>query len=422
MKQMILTTIAGLAVAQSASAQFSLTGPTGYATPTRPAGVAAGDFNGDGFADLAVATDALDKVSVMFNNGDGTFGAPVNFLTGAGTGAGHVVAADLVGGPELDLAVTLQNVGTVLVFQGDGAGGFVNAGTFAAGADPRFIDTGDFNGDGLIDMAVANRDSNDVSVLVNMGGGFTSSTIAVGEEPRAVAVGDYNGDGAMDIAVSNHRDRTVSVLNGNGGGGFALGATLPVNAATRPDGLVAADFNGDGAMDLASGTGDPSLAAVWLNNGAGLGARVDYATGGVGAGSLAAGDLDGDGDMDLAVIHVDSNNMGLLANNGAGGFGAPQMFATGTRPDFVVIADLGGSTVADIAVTNRDSDSISVYINDAAGACYADFNGDGAVNTQDVLAYLNAWNAGDASADCNGDGAINTQDVLCFLNAWNTGC
>ena len=62
------------------------------------------------------------------------------------------------------------------------------------------------------------------------------------------------------------------------------------------------------------------------------------------------------------------------------------------------------------------------YAYELDSACYADFNGDGAVNTQDVLAYLNAWAGGDSSADCNGDGSINTQDVLCFLNAWNAGC
>jgi hypothetical protein len=102
---LILTLAAGVAVTQVASAQFVMNGPTNYSTPTRPSGVAAGDFNGDGFADLAVSTDNLDKISIMFNNGDGTFGAPVAFLTGGGTRAGHVVAADLVGGPELDLAV-----------------------------------------------------------------------------------------------------------------------------------------------------------------------------------------------------------------------------------------------------------------------------------------------------------------------------
>jgi hypothetical protein len=59
---------------------------------------------------------------------------------------------------------------------------------------------------------------------------------------------------------------------------------------------------------------------------------------------------------------------------------------------------------------------------DTTPPCGADFNGDGAVNTLDVLAFLNAWSAGDPRGDFNGDGAINTLDVLAFLNAWSAGC
>jgi len=58
----------------------------------------------------------------------------------------------------------------------------------------------------------------------------------------------------------------------------------------------------------------------------------------------------------------------------------------------------------------------------AVSGCYADFNGDGVVDTRDVLAFLNAWNGGDPSSDCDGNGVIDTRDVLCFLNLWNAGC
>jgi hypothetical protein len=68
-----------------------------------------------------------------------------------------------------------------------------------------------------------------------------------------------------------------------------------------------------------------------------------------------------------------------------------------------------------------DVNDTSFVIN-GSGSCVADFNADGSVNTQDVLAFLNAWNTGDADADINGDGTINTQDVVAFLNAWNSGC
>ncbi|HZW09746.1 MAG TPA: GC-type dockerin domain-anchored protein [Phycisphaerales bacterium] len=82
-----------------------------------------------------------------------------------------------------------------------------------------------------------------------------------------------------------------------------------------------------------------------------------------------------------------------------------------------IAEDAGSGSLVEAAV-----DEFMVRDGVCADDCVADFNGDGTVNTQDVLAFLNAWNAGDGSADINGDGTINTQDVLAFLNLWNAGC
>jgi len=408
-------------LAGTAFGQFSFSGPDAYATPLRPAGVAVGDFDGVNGADLAVVTNNPDKVSLLFNTGVGTFTGPVDILTGGGTGPGHIVSLDANGDGIVDLAVALQNSNAVMVLQGNGVGGFATLGSFPVGADPRYLVARDFNDDGMMDIASANRDGNSVTVLLNSGAGFVGTSFAVGDEPRALTAGDFNNDGMMDIAASNHRDRNVSLLAGNGAGGFTPMGTLAVNPATRPDGLVAADLDGDGDDDLAVATGGPDFVSVFLNTG-GLGARIDYPTGGVGLSGLAAGDLDGDGDMDLVGLNKDTNSMSLLANNGNGTFGAAQLMATGTSPDHAVVADLGGSTAMDIAVTNRDSDNTMVFLNNAIDDCDADFNGDGTADTQDVLAFLNAWTAGDPSADVNEDGSVDTLDVLVFLNAWNAGC
>ncbi|HZW09792.1 MAG TPA: VCBS repeat-containing protein [Phycisphaerales bacterium] len=418
---MVLSLLAGLALAQAAHGQFSLSGPTNYATPDRPAGVASGDFNGDGALDLAVTTDNLDKVSVLINSGDGAFAAPVNFLTGSASGPGSIVAADFIGGPQVDLAIALQNTSSVLLMQGDGAGGFAAVVVAQVGANPRGMAAGDFNEDGLLDLTVANRDSNTISVLLNNGAGFTVASLGAGAEPRDAAAGDFNNDGNIDLVVTNHDDRTISVFNGNGSGGFTAGGALSVGGNVSPEGATSADLDGDGDTDLAVATGDPSFAAVFINSN-GLSGPFNYGSGGLGAGDIAAGDLDGDGDVDLAVIHEDSNDMGLLANQGNGAFGAPQMFALGANPSAIVIADLGATTASDIAVANRDSNNTSVFINQAAGGCPADFNGDGVVDTRDVLAFLNAWNANEPASDCNADAVIDTRDVLCFLNLWNAGC
>ena len=409
------------ATAGTAFGQFSFSGPTNYNTPQRPDGVAIGNWDGVNGNDLAVATDNLDKISILTNTGSGTFTGPVDIFTGANTGPGFIAAANFVGGPAIDLAVALQNSNSVMVLQGNGAGGFASVGTFPVGSNPRYIVARDFDGSGSMDMAVVNRDGNSVTILMNTGGSFAASTVAVGDEPRAVAAGEFTGDGNLDLVVTNHRDRNISILAGNGAGGFAPAGTLLVNQATRPEGIIAGDLDGDGDDDVATATGDPDFVSVFLNNG-GLGARIDYPSGGVGVGDLAAGDLDGDGDLDLVAVNEDSANMSVMANNGAGGFGAAQILTLGANPSHVAIGDLGGSSAMDIVATSRDSNFTTVYLNDAADDCVADFNGDGNVNTQDVLSFLNAWNAGSGTADINGDGNINTQDVLAFLNLWNAGC
>src|ERR1043165_4115436 len=151
-------------LAGTALAQVGFQTGTNYGPPTRPGGVAAGDFNGDGARDLAVTTDGPDKISILFNNGTGGFAAPVNILAPNGSGIGAIVAADLDGDHDLDLAVAYQNLGQVQVFLNNGSGGFTPAGVFAVGSNPRGLLAGLLNGDAAIDLAVANRDSNTVSV------------------------------------------------------------------------------------------------------------------------------------------------------------------------------------------------------------------------------------------------------------------
>ncbi|HZW08917.1 MAG TPA: GC-type dockerin domain-anchored protein [Phycisphaerales bacterium] len=90
---------------------------------------------------------------------------------------------------------------------------------------------------------------------------------------------------------------------------------------------------------------------------------------------------------------------------------------SGTVQVRFVAEDAGSGSIIEAAI-----DEFRVFSFVCAEECVADFNGDGSVNTQDVLAFLNAWNAGEGSADINGDGTINTQDVLAFLNLWNAGC
>src|SRR6266704_2040644 len=119
---------------------------------------------------------------------------------------------------------------------------------FVVETNPISVAVGDFNGDGVQDLAVANFGSNTVSVLLGNGDGtFRSAlTVAAGAGPASVVVGDFNGDGVQDLAVANYGSTTVSVLLGNGDGTFRPALTVAVG--TNPRSLAVGDFNGDGVQ------------------------------------------------------------------------------------------------------------------------------------------------------------------------------
>ena len=215
----------------------------------RPNALVAGDFNGDGRTDLAVANDGSNDVSVLLGNGDGTFQDQVWYAAGIWPSA--VVAGDFNGDGRTDLAVANKDSNDVSVLLGNGDGTFRGQVRYVAGLGPSAVVAGDFNGDGRTDLAVANAGSNDVSVLLSNGDGTFQNQVryAVGTEPSALVAGDFNGDGRTDLAVANNGFNDVSVLLGNGDGTFQHQVWYA--AGTGPSALVAGDFNGDGRTDLA---------------------------------------------------------------------------------------------------------------------------------------------------------------------------
>ncbi len=124
-------------------------------------------------------------------------------------------------------------LGGLLEVEASGEVSFSSATNFAVGDYPISVAVGDFNGDGISDLAVANLDDYNVSVLLGNGNGsFSNATnFAVGDDPRSVAVGDFNSDGISDLAVANRDDDNVSVLLGNGNGSFSNATNFAVGSA-----------------------------------------------------------------------------------------------------------------------------------------------------------------------------------------------
>ena len=188
----------------------------GAAIGTAPQSVTSGDFNGDGFADMAVANRNANNVSVLLGIGDGTFNATVNYTTG--TTPYEVASADFNGDGFSDMVVANFTSNDVSILLAVGNGTFNAAVNYATGANsnPRSVTTGDFNGDGFADMVIAKSSSNNVSVLLGVGDGTFNAAVNyaldTNANPRSITTGDFNGDGSLDMAVANFISYNVTVL------------------------------------------------------------------------------------------------------------------------------------------------------------------------------------------------------------------
>ncbi len=362
------------AVALAASTRFVEPGTSPEATGVEPRSIAVADLDGDGDRDLAVANQGDDDVTILKNTGAGNFNQPSSSPEQVGDFPVAIVAADLDGDDDQDLAVANGGFGGgVTILKNTGAGNFnqPSSSPEQAGNNPTSLTAADLDGDGDQDLAVGNSGSNDVTILKNSGlGNFFepgSSPEAASGGPSAVVAADLDGDGDQDLAVANVASPgLVTILKNTGAGNFNQPSSSPEQAGDGPRSIVAADLDGDGDQDLAVANGAGNDVTILKSTGSGNFVEAPSSPEPVGesARSLATADFEGDGDVDLAVANAD-DTVTILRNAGTGNFGEPgsSPVLVADTPTWVSAADLDGDADPDLAVARVNGQSVTILRN-----------------------------------------------------------
>lgn len=334
------------------------------ATSNGPGYTTSADLNRDGNPDVVVAQQTASRVGVFLGRGDRTFTTRGDYWGGANSPT-QIVPADMNrdGIPDLVVGHALNaRVGVVL---GNGDGSFQAPKTQSL---PLFsqavgVAVGDFDRDGIPDVATANDEGVQASVFLGVGDGELGAPTnysTSGGRATAIVTGDFDADGSLDLAVTGGGfSPRLNLLRGNGDGTFQAATTINLSTGSQPLAMRTIDLDLDGDLDVVIANYGGASISVLRNLGGGFPTREDYAVWGNPRG-LDVGDVDGDRVPDVVFSDGVGNTVGLLRGNGDGTLATGEQHTVGMDTYGVGIVDLDRDGRAEIAAPSYTRQTLSV--------------------------------------------------------------
>ncbi len=404
---------------------YSTSSSTGQTVTVTGAHTTTSSISSSGSAGAYTLTGTVVAASSVNSPPTGTYSfydtSNSNYLLGTGTlGAASVTPSfTLVAGASVssnsrqgavgdfngdgipDLAIPTQT-GNISILLGNGDGTVTATSGSPISLPGNEVDaiTGDFNSDGMTDIVVCNWGNNSISVLLGNGDGTFQTPVTIAGaglgQASAVAAGDFNRDGNLDLAVTSQNGNTVTILLGNGSGGFTNSSSIATGS--QPYSVAVADFNGDGYLDLVVGNANASTVTILLGNGSGgfTAASGSPVTVGAAVISVATGDLNGDGIVDVVTGNNTDSTVSILIGNGDGTFKAFTSYTVSSGYKRAVIGDFNGDGKQDIAVSYAGTTNVGIGLG----------NGNGTFQAQTLYPVSASGCESILAADFNGDGLL----------------
>lgn len=344
-----------------------------------PANIVAADIDGDGRPDLIVTDNLVDSVSVFRNTtkqGQFSLAARADFPTGSFPYG--VAVADIDGDGKPDLIAVDNSANSISILRNTSSPGsvsFAPKADFPVGQNPSEVAVGDFNDDGKIDIAVTCWSGNVVSVLRNESTAGTISfapaeNIPTKMSPSGIAIGDIDGDGKVDLVVANSNASSVSIFrNLSTPDSIVFAADTDLSGQANAKAVALGDLDGDGKNDLVVANMGSNSLSVFLNKSTSGSIAFEppvSLTTGTSPAAVSIGDIDADGKPDIVAVNNSDSTLSVFRNLGEAGdasFAAGVVFQKGGGADNVFLADVHGKGKLDMLTTNGVERTFSVFRN-----------------------------------------------------------